>query len=59
MRALAAHTIGPAIVSLIMVVVGVAVVGLWLRRREPAYMLFGSAAVIWGLHTASTLVPGL
>lgn len=51
------HTVGPAIVSVIMVVVGFAVVGLWLRRRDLSYLLFGAAAVVWGLHTAATLLP--
>ena len=51
------HTVGPAIVSVIMVVVGSAVIGLWLRRRDPSYLLFGGAAVVWGLHTAATLLP--
>jgi len=57
MRDLMAHTIGPAIVSVIMVVVGLPMVVLWLRRRDASYLLFGIAAIVWGLHTASTLVP--
>ena len=51
------HTVGPGIVSVIMVVVGASVFGLWLRRRDPSYLLFGTAAVVWGLHTAATLLP--
>ena len=33
------------------------IVALWLRRRDTSYLLFGLAAIIWGLHTASTLLP--
>jgi signal transduction histidine kinase len=57
MRDLVAHTIGPAVISIIMVVVGLTIVALWLRRRDPSYLLFGAASIIWGVHTASTLVP--
>ena len=57
MRDLMAHTVGPAIVSVIMVVVGLAIVVLWLRRHDTSYLLFGLAAILWGLHTAATLVP--
>ena len=57
MRDLMAHTVGPAIVSVIMVVVGLAIVVLWLRRHDTSYLLFGLAAIVWGLHTATTLVP--
>jgi len=57
MRDLMAHTIGPAIVSVIMVVVGLTILALWLRRRDASYQLFGLAAVVWGLHTAATLLP--
>ena len=57
MRDLMAHTVGPAIVSVIMVVVGIPMIVLWLRRRDASYLLFGFAAIVWGLHTASTLVP--
>ena len=57
MRDMMAHTVGPAIVSVIMVVVGLAIVVLWLRRHDTSYLLFGVAAIIWGLHTAATLVP--
>jgi signal transduction histidine kinase/CheY-like chemotaxis protein len=57
MRDLLVYTIGPAIISVIMVVVGLAIVALWLRRRDTAYLLFGVAAAVWGLHTAATLLP--
>ncbi len=57
LRDLLVHTIGPAIVSVTVVVVGLSIIVLWLRRRDPAYLLFGSAAVLWGLHTAVSLLP--
>jgi signal transduction histidine kinase/CheY-like chemotaxis protein len=57
MRDLMIHTVGPAIISVIMIVVGVAIVGLWLRRRDASYLLFGLAAIVWGLHTGLTLTP--
>ncbi len=49
--------VAPALVSVTMVVVGLIILVLWARRREPAYVLFGTAAVIWGLHTAASLLP--
>ena len=56
-RDLLVHTIGPAIVSVIVVVVGLSIFALWLRRRDSSYLLFGLAAVVWGLHTATSLLP--
>jgi signal transduction histidine kinase/CheY-like chemotaxis protein len=51
------YVVGPAIVSATIVVLGLIIVVLWLRRRDPAYALFGFAAVIWGLHTAASMLP--
>jgi signal transduction histidine kinase/CheY-like chemotaxis protein len=51
------HAIAPGIVSVATVVVGVSILLLWLRRRERAYLLFGAAAVLWGLHTAVSILP--
>lgn len=57
LRDLLVHTAGPAIVSVTVIVVGLSIIALWLRRRDPSYLLFGSAAVLWGLHTAVSLLP--
>lgn len=51
------YVVGPAIVSATIVVLGLIIVVLWLRRRDPAYALFGFAAIIWGLHTAASMLP--
>ena len=56
-RDLLVHTIGPAIVSVTVVVVGLYIVALWLRRRDASYLLFGLAATLWGLHTATSILP--
>lgn len=50
------HTLGPGIVSATIVVLGVFVLVLWLRRRNPTYGLFGVAALLWGLHTGMSLL---
>ncbi len=50
--------VGPAIISTTIVVLGLIIIMLWLRRRDPAYGLFGFAATLWGLHTAISLLPG-
>jgi len=51
------YIVGPAIVSLTIIVIGLFIIVLWVRRRDPIYALFGVAAVIWGLHTAVSLLP--
>ncbi|MEO7500979.1 MAG: ATP-binding protein [Casimicrobiaceae bacterium] len=51
------YVVAPALVSVTMIVVGLLIVVLWTRRRDPSYLLFGSAAMIWGLHTATSLLP--
>ncbi|MFO1317912.1 MAG: ATP-binding protein [Burkholderiales bacterium] len=56
LRDLFLHTLGPAVVSATIVVLGVFILVLWLRRRNPTYGLFGMAALLWGLHTAMSLV---
>ena len=56
LRDLFLHTLGPAIVSATIVVLGVFILVLWLRRRNPTYGLFGAAALLWGLHTGMSLV---
>jgi signal transduction histidine kinase/CheY-like chemotaxis protein len=54
---LATHTLGPAAISVATFVVGMFIVGLWLRRRDPSYALFGFAAMLWALHTAIGILP--
>ena len=49
-------TLGPAVVSVTIVVLGLFIVVLWLRRRDPTYGLFGVAAILWGVHTALSLL---
>ena len=49
--------VGPAIISTTIVVLGLIIIMLWLRRRDPAYALFGFAAILWGLHTALSMLP--
>ena len=51
------HTLGPATMSVAVIVLGLFIVSLWLRRRDPAYGLFGLAAILWGVHTIVTLLP--
>ncbi|MCC7215458.1 MAG: response regulator [Burkholderiales bacterium] len=50
------HTLGPAVVSATIVVLGVFILVLWLRRRNPTYGLFGIAALLWGVHTGMSLL---
>jgi hypothetical protein len=38
-------------------VLGPFIVSLWPRRRDPAYALFGFAAILWVVHTILTLLP--
>jgi signal transduction histidine kinase/ActR/RegA family two-component response regulator len=56
-RDLVVHAVGPAIVSITVIVVGLSIAVLWLRRHDPLYLLFGFAATLWGLHTAVSLLP--
>jgi signal transduction histidine kinase/ActR/RegA family two-component response regulator len=51
------HTIGPAGVSIATLTVGVFIFVLWLRRREPGYLMFAVAVVLWSLHTLASLSP--
>jgi len=50
------YTLGPAVVSVTIVVLGLFIIILWLRRRDPTYGLFGFAAMLWGVHTALSLL---
>ena len=36
---------------------GALILGLWARRRDPAYGLFAVAALLWGSHTLVSLLP--
>ena len=51
------HSLGPMLVSATIVVVGLFILMLWVRRRDPAYGLFSLAAILWGVHTALTILP--
>jgi len=51
------HTVGPAAVSIATLTVGVFILVLWLRRRDPGYLLFAVAVMLWSVHTLFTLVP--
>jgi hypothetical protein len=51
------YTVGPMITSVAVIVLGLVIVSLWLRRRDPTYALFGFAAILWGVHTILTLLP--
>lgn len=51
------HTVGPAIMSIAVILLGLFIVSLWLRRHEATYALFGFAAVLWGVETIMTLLP--
>ena len=55
---LVVHTIGPALVSVTIVVLGLFILGLWLRRRDPTYALFAASAILWGAHTLLSQLPG-
>ena len=57
-RDLVVHTLGPAAVAVVNVTVGLSLLALWLRRRDPSYvLLFGVATILWGLHTGVSLLP--
>jgi len=54
---LVVHTLGPALVSVTIIVLGLFIIVLWLRRREPLYALFGASAILWGVHTMVSALP--
>ncbi len=56
-RDLFLHSIGPALVSVTIVMLGLFILGLWLRRRDPTYALFGASAIVWGVHTLISQLP--
>ena len=56
-RDLLLHTLGPAVVSATIIVLGLFIIVLWLRRRDATYGLFGFAAILWGVHTGLSLLP--
>ncbi len=56
-RDLFTHSIGPALVSVTIIVLGVFILGLWMRRRDPTYALFGASAILWGVHTLLSQLP--
>ena len=49
--------IGPALVSVTIIVLGLFILGLWLRRRDATYALFGGSAILWGVHTLLSALP--
>ncbi len=52
------HTIGPAVASLTILVLGLIILVLWLRaRNDRNYVLFAVATTLWGAHTTLTLLP--
>ena len=52
------HTIGPAVVSLTILLLGLIIFVLWLRaRHDRNFLLFAVATGIWGAHTTLTLLP--
>ena len=52
------HTIGPAAASLTTLALGFFVLILWFRiRSDREYFIFAIGTIIWGLHTAATLMP--
>ncbi len=52
------HTIGPAVASLTILVLGLIILVLWLRaRNDRNYLIFAVATSIWGAHTTLTLLP--
>ena len=56
-RVLFVHTLAPAAISVATFTVGVFIVALWLRRRDPGYALFAAAVILWSVHTLLTLLP--
>ena len=51
------HDIGPALVSVTIVVLGLFILVLWARRRDATYALFGASAILWGVHTLLSALP--
>ena len=52
------HTIGPSVASLTILMLGFFILILWFRIRDDReYLLFAVATILWGLHTAVTLLP--
>jgi hypothetical protein len=47
----------PALVSVTIIVLGLFIIVLWLRRREPLYALFGAERILWGVHTMVSALP--
>jgi signal transduction histidine kinase/Co/Zn/Cd efflux system component len=56
-RDLFLHTLAPMVVSVTIIVLGIFIIVLWLRRRDPTYGLFGFAAILWGVHTGFSVLP--
>ncbi|GIK87068.1 MAG: hypothetical protein BroJett026_25490 [Betaproteobacteria bacterium] len=54
---LVVHTLAPAAVAVATLSGGLFILGLWSRRRDPSYALFGFAALLWGAHTLVSLAP--
>ena len=52
------HSIGPAVASLTITILGLFMIVLWFRARDnPDYLLFAVACILWGLHTGASLLP--
>ncbi len=52
------HTIGPTAASLTLLALGGFILILWIRIRDDVeYLVFAAATILWGLHTAVTLLP--
>ncbi|MGE5170578.1 MAG: ATP-binding protein [Rudaea sp.] len=51
------HTIAPAAISIATLTVGIFILLLWLRRRDPGYVLFAAGVILWSVHTLVSLVP--
>ncbi|PWB62074.1 MAG: hypothetical protein C3F16_07300, partial [Betaproteobacteria bacterium] len=52
------HTIGPSAASLTLLALGGFILILWIRIRDDVeYLVFAAATILWGLHTAVTLLP--
>lgn len=55
LRDLFLHTFGPGVVGVTIVVLGIFIGVLWLRRRNPVYGLFSATAIVFGIHTGMSL----
>jgi signal transduction histidine kinase len=51
------YTLAPAAIAVSTLSGGLFILGLWARRRDASYALFGFAAVLWSMHTLVTLLP--